>query len=239
MEKYQLVKRHDRLGRMADAQYSSVALPLARLDHALVRELEKEVPSLLEYEDGNLVIEHLYIERRMTPLNLYLQNGSDTDVEHGVKEYGNAVKELMKANIFPGDMLYKNFGVTRHGRVVFYDYDEIEYLTDCNVRRVPPPRNEEDELSGEPWYTVGPHDIFPETYGPFLLGDPRVRDVFMKHHADFFDPALWQASKDKLIQGELPDFYPYDTALRFCVRYPARFGATEQGDAAGDAQRAA
>jgi isocitrate dehydrogenase kinase/phosphatase len=163
MEKYQLVKRHDRLGRMADTlEYSSVALPLSRLDHALVRELEKEVPSLLEYEDDNLVIEHLYIERRMTPLNLYLQNGSDADIEHGVKEYGNAVKELMKANIFPGDMLYKNFGVTRHGRVVFYDYDEIEYLTDCNVRRVPPPRNEEDELSGEPWYTVGPHDIFPE-----------------------------------------------------------------------------
>ncbi|WP_322023200.1 bifunctional isocitrate dehydrogenase kinase/phosphatase [Burkholderia sp. BCC1977] len=241
MEKYQLVKRHDRLGRMADTlEYSSVALPISRLDHALVRELEKEVPSLLEYEDGNLVIKHLYIERRMTPLNLYLQNGTDADIEHGVKEYGNAVKELMKANIFPGDMLYKNFGVTRHGRVVFYDYDEIEYLTDCNVRRVPPPRNEEDELSGEPWYTVGPHDIFPETYGPFLLGDPRVRTVFMKHHADFFEPALWQASKDKLLQGELPDFYPYDMALRFSVRYPARFDATpDAGDGAGDAQRAA
>ncbi|BAX58949.1 MULTISPECIES: bifunctional isocitrate dehydrogenase kinase/phosphatase [Burkholderia cepacia complex] len=240
MEKYQLVKRHDRLGRMADTlEYSSVALPLARLDHALVRELEKEVPSLLEYEDDNLVIRHLYIERRMTPLNLYLQNGTDADIEHGVKEYGNAVKELMKANIFPGDMLYKNFGVTRHGRVVFYDYDEIEYLTDCNVRRVPPPRNEEDELSGEPWYTVGPHDIFPETYGPFLLGDPRVRGVFMKHHADFFDPALWQASKDKLLQGELPDFYPYDAALRFSARYPERFGATDQNDGEGDAQRAA
>ncbi|KVH41759.1 bifunctional isocitrate dehydrogenase kinase/phosphatase [Burkholderia diffusa] len=241
MEKYQLVKRHDRLGRMADTlEYSSVALPLSRLDHALVRELEKEVPSLLEYEDDNLVIKHLYIERRMTPLNLYLQNGSDADVEHGVKEYGNAVKELMKANIFPGDMLYKNFGVTRHGRVVFYDYDEIEYLTDCNVRRVPPPRNEEDELSGEPWYTVGPHDIFPETYGPFLLGDPRVRTVFMKHHADFFEPALWQESKDKLLQGELPDFFPYDASLRFSVRYPARFDTTpDAGDDAGDAQRAA
>ncbi|MBR8459048.1 bifunctional isocitrate dehydrogenase kinase/phosphatase [Burkholderia dolosa] len=244
MEKYQLVKRHDRLGRMADTlEYSSVALPLARLDHALVRELEKEVPSLLEYEGDNLVIKHLYIERRMTPLNLYLQNGTDADVEHGVKEYGNAVKELMKANIFPGDMLYKNFGVTRHGRVVFYDYDEIEYLTDCNVRRVPPPRNDEDELSGEPWYTVGPHDIFPETYGPFLLGDPRVRAVFIKHHADFFDPALWQASKDKLLQGELPDFYPYDTSLRFCMRYPERFAARagdqRDGESESSAQRAA
>ncbi|WP_244305813.1 bifunctional isocitrate dehydrogenase kinase/phosphatase [Paraburkholderia lacunae] len=223
-EKYQLVKRHDRLGRMADTlEYSSVALPVSRLDEALVRELEKEVPSLIEYDGDNLVIRHLYIERRMVPLNLFLQNGSDEDIDHGIKEYGNAVKELMQANIFPGDMLYKNFGVTRHGRVVFYDYDEIEYLTDCNVRAVPPPRYEEDEMSGEPWYSVGPHDIFPETYGTFLLGDPRVRHSFMQHHADFFDPALWQRHKDHLLKGELPDFFPYDNNARFCIRYPERF----------------
>jgi isocitrate dehydrogenase kinase/phosphatase len=226
--KYQLVKRHDRLGRMADTlEYSSVALPLSRLDHALMRELEKEAPSMLEYEGDNLVIRHLYIERRMVPLNIFLQNGTDADVEHGIREYGNAVKELMQANIFPGDMLYKNFGVTRHGRVVFYDYDEIEYLTDCNVRAVPPPRNEEDEMSGEPWYTVGPHDIFPETYNTFLLGDPRVRESFLKHHADFFDPALWQKHKDHILRGELPDFYPYDGNLRFSVRYPERFAADQ------------
>jgi isocitrate dehydrogenase kinase/phosphatase len=236
--KYQLVKRHDRLGRMADTlEYSSVALPLARLDEALLRELEKEVPSMIEYEGDNLVIRHLYIERRMVPLNLYLQNGSDEDVDHGIKEYGDAVKELMQANIFPGDMLYKNFGVTRHGRVVFYDYDEIEYLTDCNVRAVPPPRNEEDEMSGEPWYSVGAHDIFPETYGTFLLGDPRVRRAFMQHHADFFDPALWQSHKDHLLKGELPDFFPYDSSVRFCNRYPERFApvADADEDAAGNA----
>jgi len=222
--KYQLVKRHDRLGRMADTlEYSSVALPLARLDHALLQELEKEAPSMIEYEGDRLVIRHVYIERRMVPLNLFLQNGSAGDIDHGIREYGDAIKQLMQANIFPGDMLYKNFGVTRHGRVVFYDYDEIEYLTDCNVRRVPAARNEEDELSGEPWYTVGPHDIFPETYGTFLLGDPRVRDAFMRHHADFFDPALWQRHKEQLLQGELADFFPYDRAIRFSVRYPERF----------------
>jgi isocitrate dehydrogenase kinase/phosphatase len=225
--KYQLVKRHDRLGRMADTlEYSSVALPLARLDEALLRELEKEVPSMIEYDGDNLVIRHLYIERRMVPLNLYLQNGSDDEVDHGIKEYGDAIKELLQANIFPGDMLYKNFGVTRHGRVVFYDYDEIEYLTDCNVRAVPPPRNEEDEMSGEPWYSVGPHDIFPETYGTFLLGDPRVRRAFLQHHADFFDPALWQGHKNHLLNGELPDFFPYDSSARFCIRYPERFASS-------------
>ncbi len=217
---------------MADTlEYSSVALPISRLDEALIRELEKEVPSLIEHDGDNLVIRHLYIERRMVPLNLFLQNGSDEDVDHGIKEYGNAIKELMQANIFPGDMLYKNFGVTRHGRVVFYDYDEIEYLTDCNVRAVPAPRNEEDEVSGEPWYSVGPHDIFPETYGTFLLGDPRVRRSFMQHHADFFDPALWQRHKDHLLKGELPDFFPYDSSVRFCIRYPERFADTASGHA--------
>jgi isocitrate dehydrogenase kinase/phosphatase len=223
-DKYQLVKRHDRLGRMADTlEYSSVALPLSRLDDALLKELTKEVPSMIEYEGDNLVIRHLYIERRMTPLNLYLQNGTLSEIEHGIKEYGDAIKELIQANIFPGDMLYKNFGVTRHGRVVFYDYDEIEYLTDCNVRRVPQARNEEDEMSGEPWYTVGPHDIFPETYNTFLLGDPRVRNVFMKHHPDFFDPALWQKHKEQILNGELAEFFPYERGIRFCVRYPERF----------------
>jgi len=231
-DKYQLVKRHDRLGRMADTlEYSSVALPVARLDDALIRELEKEAPSMIEYEGDNLVIRHVYIERRMVPLNLFLKDGSDDEIDHGIKEYGDAIKQLIQANIFPGDMLYKNFGVTRHGRVVFYDYDEIEYLTDCNVRRVPQPRNEEDELSGEPWYTVGPHDIFPETYGTFLLGDPRVREAFMRHHADFFDPALWQRYKEQLQRGELADFFPYDRDVRFSIRYPERFEKSGRQDA--------
>jgi isocitrate dehydrogenase kinase/phosphatase len=128
-----------------------------------VRELEQHAPSMIEYQrskqgEDEIVVRHVYIERRMTPLNIWLQEGTDAGGSRHPR-YGNAVKELIAANIFPGDMLYKNFGVTRHGRVVFYDYDEIEYLTDCNVRRVPAPRNEEEEMSGEVWYTVRPHDI--------------------------------------------------------------------------------
>ena len=224
-DKYQLVKRHDRLGRMADTlEYSSVALPLSRLDDALIRELEKEAPSMIEYEGDNLVIQHVYIERRMVPLNLFLQNGSDADIEHGIKEYGDAIKELMQANIFPGDMLYKNFGVTRHGRVVFYDYDEIEYLTDCNVRAVPPPRNEEDEMSGEPWYTVGPHDIFPETYGTFLLGDPRVRAVLHAPSRGLLrSRALATAQGTTAARRTRPTFSRTTRSVRFCIRYPERF----------------
>jgi isocitrate dehydrogenase kinase/phosphatase len=214
--KYLLVKSHDRVGRMADTlEYSNVAFPRARFEPELIQELRHFCPSLLEDDGDVLVIKHLYIERRMIPLNIYLQDANPEQIEHAVIEYGNAIKDLVAANIFPGDMLWKNFGVTRHGKVVFYDYDEIEYVTDCNFRRVPPPRCEEDEMSGDVWYSVGPHDVFPETFGPFLLGNPAVRDVFMKHHADLLDPAFWQAHKERIAAGHVHDVFPYDPSRRF------------------------
>jgi isocitrate dehydrogenase kinase/phosphatase len=135
-----------------------------------------------------------------------------------VLEYGNAIKDLVAANIFPGDMLWKNFGVTRHGKVVFYDYDEIEYLTDCNFRKVPTARNEEDEMSGEVWYAVNKGDVFPETFGPFLLGNPQVREIFMAHHADLLDAGFWQGHKERIQAGHVHDVFPYDPAKRFSVR---------------------
>jgi isocitrate dehydrogenase kinase/phosphatase len=220
-EKYTLVKQHDRVGRMADTlEFSSIVFPLDRFSPELITELEKHCPSLISYSTNDhgereIMISHLYIERRMVPLNIYLQQGSDEEVEKGLIEYGNAIKELIAANIFPGDMLFKNFGVTRHGRVVFYDYDEIEYFTDCKIRDVPTPRNEEEEMSGEIWYHVGPKDIFPSTYDTFLLGDTRVRKYFLKHHADFFLADTWRAVQNQLHQGVIPDLFSYPQHLRF------------------------
>jgi len=239
--KYLLVKQHDRVGRMADTlEYSEVGFPRDRFDDELIAEIEKFAPSQLEISDRDgdgqteVIIKHVYIERRMIPLNIYLQEAFDLghgkdiapsaasrareQIERGVVEYGNAIKDLVAANIFPGDMLWKNFGVTRHGKVVFYDYDEIEYITDCNFRKVPAPRNEEDEMSGEVWYHVGPRDVFPETFGPFLLGNPAVRTVFMKHHGDLLDASFWQGHKEKITQGHVHDVFPYEAEKRFAVQ---------------------
>ena len=218
--KYLLVKRHDRVGRMADTlEYSNVAFPRERFEDELLDELKHFCGSQVEDDGGRVVIRHVYIERRMIPLNIYLQEATDAGdtaaIERAVVEYGNAIKDLVAANIFPGDMLWKNFGVTRQGKVVFYDYDEIEYVTDCNFRRVPEPRNEEEEMSGEIWYTVGPKDVFPETFGPFLLGHAAVREVFMKHHADLLDPAFWQGHKERILAGHVHDVFPYEPSRRF------------------------
>jgi isocitrate dehydrogenase kinase/phosphatase len=227
--KYYLVKTHDRVGRMADTlEYSNVAFPRERFEDELIDELKKFCPSLLEISDRDgdghveVILSHVYIERRMIPLNIYLQEADRGQLERAVIEYGNAIKDLVAANIFPGDMLWKNFGVTRNGKVVFYDYDEIEYITDCNFRRVPAPRNEEDEMSGEIWYAVGPRDVFPETFGPFLLGHPGVRDVFMAHHGDLLDAAFWQGHKERILAGHVHDVFPYEPARRFAARRARR-----------------
>ena len=144
---------------------------------------------MLEIERDHVVVRHLYIERRMIPLNLYLERADDAQREHAMREYGDAIEELAAVNIFAGDLLFKNFGVTRYGRVVFYDYDEIEYLTACNFRRIPPPPPGWDEMSGDVWYPVGPRDVFPEEFATFLLTDPRTRECFLRYHADLLDAA--------------------------------------------------
>ena len=225
-EKYLLVKQHDRVGRMVDVwEYSQVALPKARFTEEVLEELRTLAPTVFEDEGDTVVIGHVYIERRVMPLDLFLQHRASEAFEHAVIEYGNAIKDIASANIFPGDMLFKNFGLTRLGRVVFYDYDEVCYLTECNFRWIPEAATPEEEMASEPWYFVDAHDVFPEEFSTFLLGDPRVREIFMKHHADLLDPAVWQAKQDRLRDGSIEDVFPYPLSIRFRNLFATERGA--------------
>jgi isocitrate dehydrogenase kinase/phosphatase len=223
-EKYLLVKHHDRVGRMADTlEYKDVALPRERFSPQLIEDLRRVAASVIEEDGDSLVVKHVYIERRMTPLNMYLKDASDEQVRQVIGEYGDAIRQLAAANIFPGDMLFKNFGVTRFGRVVFYDYDEIAYMTDCNFRRMPAARTPEDEMAAEPWYPVGPNDVFPEEFAAFLLGDAKVRAAFLARHADLLDADFWNAAKQRIADGHIEDVFPYPQSLRFRNRLARDF----------------
>ena len=215
-EKYVLVKHHDRVGRMADTlEYSDVAFPRGRFSAELMAELEAVAPSTIEKDGDMIVVKHLYIERRMTPLNLFLERATPVQREHAMSDYGDALKQLAAVNIFAGDLLFKNFGVTRYGRVVFYDYDEIEYLTACTFRHIPRLPPGQDDMSSEVWYPVGPNDVFPEEFATFLLTDGAVRADFLKRHADLLEAEGWQAIQATLARGELPEVLSYPEALRF------------------------
>ncbi len=215
-QKYTLVKHHDRVGRMTDVlEYSDVAFPRARFSDELVAELTAVAPSVVEFDGDHIIVKHLYIERRVTPLNLYLERADDRQRAHAMREYGSALKELAAVNIFAGDLLFKNFGVTRFGRVVFYDYDEIEYLADCNFRRIPPPPPGWDDMSDEVWYGVGPQDIFPEEFATFLLTDTRTRECFVAAHADLLDASWWQAMQSEIRTGRQVEVLSYPSSERF------------------------
>lgn len=218
--KFLMVKEIDRVGRMADTlEFKNLALPRSRFAPELLAQLLDLAPSTVEIDGEDVIVGHCYVERRMTPLNLYLETATAEEIEHVVREYGDTIRELAIANVFAGDMLWRNFGVNRHGRVVFYDYDEIEYLTDCTFRAVPPAPNPEAELSAEPWYPVGPLDVFPEEFETFLLGSPQVREAFLRYHAELLRPAFWQKCQQQVARGEIVDFFPYPESIRFCQRY--------------------
>ncbi|MCT4709770.1 bifunctional isocitrate dehydrogenase kinase/phosphatase [Enterobacteriaceae bacterium H11S18] len=217
---YQLVKEHDRVGRMADTQeFENFVLDKRQISAPLLALLLEEVPEKLTDLGDRIAISHLYIERRMVPLNLWLERVEGQPLRDAVEEYGNAIRQLAAANIFPGDMLFKNFGVTRHGRVVFYDYDEICYMTEVNFRDIPPPRYPEDELSAEPWYSVSPGDVFPEEFRHYLCADPRIRPLFDEMHGDLFQANYWRALQERIRNGHVEDVYAYRRRQRFCQRF--------------------
>ena len=229
-EKYVLVKHHDRVGRMADTlEYSDVAFPRRRFTPELVAELKAVAPSLIEDDGEMIVVKHLYIERRMTPLNMFLQTATPAQRARAMRDYGDALRQLAAVNIFAGDLLFKNFGVTRFGRIVFYDYDEIDYLTACNFRKIPPAPAGYDEMSNEVWYPVASNDVFPEEFGTFLLTDPGIRSAFLADHADLLDAQWWQATQNQLAGGELPEVLSYRDTVRFA---PPASAATARTHAA-------
>jgi len=216
---YSLVKRWERGGRMADTQeFNNLAFDRRRFSDELMEELKREVPSLIEEHGHALILKHVYVERKMIPLNLYIQDCTDEQLYSVMDEYGNAIKQLAAGNLFPGDMLLKNFGVTRHGRVVFYDYDEICPLTDCNFRHLPQAQTEEQAFASQPWYRVEPNDIFPEEFRLFFSGNKRARAVFDELHSDLYDPEYWRNLQERIRQGYVADVFPYRKKQRFQQR---------------------
>jgi isocitrate dehydrogenase kinase/phosphatase len=215
MAKYQFVFVRDRVGRLADAQeFEHLEFPRRCFPEELLSYLLKVAGSTVRAEGDRVVVRHLYTERRVIPLNLFLRDADEAAAREAVVDYGNAIKDLAAADIFTGDMLAKNFGVSRHGRVICYDYDELCLLSECRFRRIPAPVTLEDELSAEPWFHVGEHDVFPEEFGAFLAPPGPLRDVFLEAHGNLLDIAFWQGVQRRLATGEIVDVFPYRREAR-------------------------
>ncbi len=214
--KYRLVKHHDRVGRMADThEFEYFAFPRSRFSDSLLEELLRVAPSMVEIKGDQVIIQHLYTERRMIPLNMFIETAQPAELAEVIGEYGNTIKQLAAVNIFPGDMLLKNFGVTRHCRVVFYDYDEIGFLTEYTFREMPK-RAVDDPYGNEgTWLEVNEKDVFPEEFRHFLIGHKAMEEQFVAQHADLFSLEFWHKMQALQRNGEILDVFPYRRRLRF------------------------
>lgn len=215
MALYDFVFSHYRVGRLIAAHaFEHLSFDRCWFSDELLDHLTTVAGRTVRLKNDRVIIEHAYLERRVTPLDIYLQQETGDKAEAVVVDLGNAIKDLAFANIFPGDLLLKNFGVTRHGRVVFYDYDEIVPLTDCRFRKIPPARTDMEEMSAEPWYMIGENDVFPEEFSRFLGLSPRHRDLFIRHHADLFSPAFWTTAQAEIRSGHMRHIRPYHPRYR-------------------------
>jgi isocitrate dehydrogenase kinase/phosphatase len=220
MRRYKLVYNHDRVGRMVDAQeFENLSFDRDRFDPALLEQLLAEASGSVHVKGDQVVIRHVYTERQVYPLNLYLREMSPDKAEAAALDWGAAIKDLAVANVFPGDLFTKNFGVTRHGSVVFYDYDELSLLEECRFRSIPESDDHELEMSSQVWFTVEPGDVFPEQFPTFMRFPRDVPDSiwerFCEVHGDLFTADYWAGVQKELARGDLPDFYPYPQRLRF------------------------
>jgi isocitrate dehydrogenase kinase/phosphatase len=221
MRKYRLVFEHDRAGRLVEAyEFEHLRIPRNRFRSELLEELQRSAADSVRIEEDYVVIQHVYVERRVRPLNLYLTETDQFAARAAVIDYGQAIKDLAATNIFPGDLLPKNFGVTRHGRVVFYDYDELCWVTDCDFRELPAPTNYEEEISAEPWFSVHENDIFPEEFPRFLDFRPDLMETLIDYHGDLFQAAAWRRVQTALRAGNILDIFPYgdDARLKHSFR---------------------
>jgi isocitrate dehydrogenase kinase/phosphatase len=215
LAKYRLVFEHDRAGRLVEAhEFEHLRIPRGRFEPALLETLLQETGETVRLEGEDVLINHVYIERRVRPLNLFLREAEEPLAVAAALDYGQAIKDLASSNIFAGDIFTKNFGVTRTGRVVFYDYDELCFLTDCNFRDMPQPMTEEQEMAAEPWYSVRDNDIFPEEFAKFLGLPDFAQAEFNRAHGDLFQPGYWRGVQARIRAGEIPEVFPYSAARR-------------------------
>lgn len=212
-DRYRLVKTSDRVGRMADThEYVNFTFPLDRFDSELLTYLKETCAGSIEINENNLIIKHLYIERRMTPLNLYLRDETDEEkIRHAIDELGLCIKQIALTNIFPGDMLHKNFGITKHGRVIFYDYDEICFMDERNFREIP----KSDDPYALDTLSVAPNDVFPEQFEHFIVGKKHLKDCLKELHGDLMTPAYWRQLQAVCKEGKTINFTPYNPRKSF------------------------
>lgn len=219
-ERYRMVFHYDRIGRLVDAQeFRDLRFPLAQVDPELLQHLVAECAETIVVENngdegGYMLVKHCYVERRLRPMNLYVREVPIEAATSAVLDYGQAIKDLARSNIFPGDLLLKNFGISRRGRAIFYDYDELCLVENCRFRELPEPSEDQEMRPLDEWVMVRDGDVFPEQFSRFLGLPAVLRQALIDTHGEIFSAQWWRDLQARWASGGRDDVVPYPAATR-------------------------
>ena len=224
---YQCVCNRDRVGRMVDTQeFENMKFKRKRFSSKLLHEFKIAAKDTVTINDDYVIIKHLYLQRKVIPLPLYLEIERDPEViREVIIDYGYFLQEIAAVGVFPADLFnIWNCGVTSRRRIVLFDYDDIESLLDINFREKPLPHNQIDELiPDEDRIVAYSNDFFMDEMKTFMGIPKSLQGVFNQIHGDLFKVDFWHKMQQRVRRGDILDIIPYDRERQFTSRFRDKY----------------
>lgn len=223
--KYELVHETDRAGRMLDSlTYKNLQFDRELFTQEIIDEITQRAPSEIKMDENKVVLNHVYVQRKVIPLNIYLKEHENDpeEVKRVLEDWGFCIKGLAVAGIWVGDFKSKNFGVTSTGRIVSFDYDELRELDHLEFEKQPRwhslPSADDEESYASPGTAWHDKHAYGRIYLPDEFGNLEISSfletVFKKLHPDLFNADYWQKIQTELREGKVPDVFPYALSER-------------------------
>ena len=216
LSKYSRVHQINRTGSMLDnIIYYNVKLHRDWFSPLLVHELLKDASESVVSYDDSILFKHLIVQRRVTPLPVYLTTASQAEKEKVMVNLGHCIKNNTAANIFNKDLDARNYGVSQYQKIYLFDYDALELFTDVKIR------TNQERVEGEEdvpeWFFEDGAVFLPEEIESGLrIQDRGLRRFFREVHGDLMQAAYWEQIQDQLRQDKVPPVrvYPENNKLK-------------------------
>jgi isocitrate dehydrogenase kinase/phosphatase len=221
IEKYRIVHEINRAGSMLDnVMYFNVQLHRDMFDPGLLACICNEAGGSVQVEGDSVFIRSLIVQLKIIPLPMYLETASDSEIRTAIVNLGHCIRNNAATNIFNKDLDSRNYGVGRYGKVLLFDYDAVEKLTDVKIR------TNQDREPGEEtipdWFFEDGAIFLPEELEVGMqFKNDTARRYFRRENADLMSVQYWQEVQQKLKRDEVLQLRVYPVSCELDSMQPA------------------
>ncbi len=214
IDKYRDVHEINRAGSMLDnVMYFNLRLERDLFEPALLDEILQQAAGSVQLDADGVFIRSLIVQLKIVPLPVYIRNATEEQTWAVIRSLGHCIRNNAATNIFNKDLDSRNYGIGRYGRVLLFDYDAVEKLTDVKIRTNT--EREPGEETVPEWFFEDGVIFLPEEmeYG-MQLNNEWARRAFRAQNADLLTVDYWEGVQQKLLRGEVPGLRMYPRASK-------------------------